>query len=342
MLRKIIKYLALFFLTVFCLFAIGGLTTYYSTRGNYKVPETIEYDTSLPTLKIGSKQFHGQTFGSDKDPVIIVLHGGPGNDYRMLLPLKELADQYFVVFYDQTGAGLSPRVSADKLTLKNYLQDLDDIIHHFAGSRKAILIGHSWGAMLAAAYISQNPQKVFRAVLAEPGILSNESFKVFSERVMATPSFDFFVHYFTNQIKSFHVKSPDKYAGKDFFYAKALLEYDKPDNPMAGYYCNSQPPRNALPFWRFGGLASESIQQQAFDADGKPQMNLAPNLKKFRETILLLTGECNQIIGTAFQKKYHVQLFYKVKLQEIKSSGHAMFGEQPQASLQAIRRYLQD
>lgn len=328
-------------MVIFCitgLFVISGVVVYFSTKGDYHLPKTVEHDKSLPRFEIGNKLFHGEVFGNEGQAVVIVLHGGPGNDYKMLLPLENLSDGYRVVFYDQRGAGLSPRVPVEQLTLDGYIEDLDDIANHFSKGKKVNLIGHSWGAMLATAYISRYPQKVDRAVLAEPGILTNESYKVFMEKVMGEPDLNFILHFFKSKIKSLHVSKPDRFAQKDFFYTEALLEYTEKDNPMAGYYCNNQPPK--MPYWRFGGHASESIRSEAYNENGELNMNLAEGMKNFKNKILILTGECNKLIGTEFQKKYHLSLFNNVRLHEIKNSGHLMFSEQPKKSVQVVREFL--
>ena len=38
--------------------------------------------------------FHAETFGGPANPPVLVVHGGPGGDYRLLLGLQALADQY--------------------------------------------------------------------------------------------------------------------------------------------------------------------------------------------------------------------------------------------------------
>ncbi|MBI4698204.1 MAG: alpha/beta fold hydrolase, partial [Nitrospirae bacterium] len=124
------------------------LILYFLTLGNYPVPMTVSDDPSLPRVAINGKVFHAETFGDSNNPVIIIVHGGPGWDYRSLLPLKELSDEYYVVFYDQQGTGLSPRVEPGEINLESSLQDLDFIVDHFGKGKKADLIGHSWGAML--------------------------------------------------------------------------------------------------------------------------------------------------------------------------------------------------
>lgn len=71
------------------------------TTGDYPVPKTISDDSGIPHVTINGVVFHAQTFGDPKNPVVLVVHGGPGWDYRSLLPLKALADEFYVVFYDQ-------------------------------------------------------------------------------------------------------------------------------------------------------------------------------------------------------------------------------------------------
>src|SRR5687767_1729721 len=76
------------------------------------VQPTLQRDPSLPRVELNGYAFHSEHFGAPGKPVLIVLHGGPGADYRYLLGVKALADDYQVVFYDQRGTGLSPRVPA--------------------------------------------------------------------------------------------------------------------------------------------------------------------------------------------------------------------------------------
>ena len=90
---------------------------YLLTWGDYPVPETVADDPSLPHITIDGVTYHAETFGDPSNPVVITIHGGPGGDYRSILSLKALSDDYFVVFFDQRGAGLSPRVDPDEITL---------------------------------------------------------------------------------------------------------------------------------------------------------------------------------------------------------------------------------
>jgi proline iminopeptidase len=98
---------------------------YLFTMGEYSVADTVAQDPDLPRLSIAGVTYHGQTFGNPDDPVVITVHGGPGGDYLSILSLQALSDRYFVVFYDQRGSGLSPRIDPEEITFASTLADLD-------------------------------------------------------------------------------------------------------------------------------------------------------------------------------------------------------------------------
>ena len=102
---------------------------------------------------------------------IIALHGGPGGDYRNLLPIAPLSDDYRLVFYDQRMTGLSSRKFDGTLDLKSFFDDLDAFVDHLGNGRKVTLLGHSWGAMMASGYIGMHPEKIDKIIMIEPGIL---------------------------------------------------------------------------------------------------------------------------------------------------------------------------
>jgi proline iminopeptidase len=135
-------------------------------------------EASLPSIEIRGIRLHAETFGSPGNPVLVVLHGGPGGDYRSLLGLKKLADQYRVIFYNQRGVGLSQRVPADQLNFSGYLEDLDWIVDYYGKGNPVRIIGHSCGAMLLSAYLGYAPEKEMKAVMAEPGFLNMEEMRV--------------------------------------------------------------------------------------------------------------------------------------------------------------------
>lgn len=105
--------------------------------------------------------------GSDcANPVVLYVHGGPGN------PLTPYADQLFstwrarytVVLWDQRGSGMTyganPAPEGNPLTIEQLRDDGLAVARQVAqhlGQRKLILMGSSWGSVLAVHMAKQRP-----------------------------------------------------------------------------------------------------------------------------------------------------------------------------------------
>lgn len=91
---------------------------------------------------------------------LIFLHGGPGfKDY--LEPFfKDLKSVFNCVFYDQ--------VRGPDVKIEDMLTQLDHLIDSIPG--KIIIVGHSWGAILATEYAAKNQSKLSGLVLMSTGL----------------------------------------------------------------------------------------------------------------------------------------------------------------------------
>jgi len=100
---------------------------------------------------------------------MIVLHGGPDFDIAYLLPeLDRLSDKFHLIYYDQRGRGRSAdHVRPEDVTLESEMADLDQVRKHFRLD-KVVLLGHSWGTVLALEYALRHPDRVSRLVLMDP------------------------------------------------------------------------------------------------------------------------------------------------------------------------------
>jgi proline iminopeptidase len=120
---------------------------------------------------------------------MIVLHGGPDFDSSYLLPeLDSLADKFHLIYYDQRGRGRSADgVKPDDVTLESEMADLDKVREHFHLD-KVVLLGHSWGTVLALEYALRHPERVSRLLLMDPAPASTADIVRFrDERVQKWP-----------------------------------------------------------------------------------------------------------------------------------------------------------
>jgi len=334
---KIVKTLGKIVLgLVVVLVALFGLG-YFLTFGDYSVPETVAQDPSLPSITIDGYTYHAETYGDPANPVVITLHGGPGGDYRSNLALQALADEYYMVFFDQRGGGLSPRVDPEEITLESAIADVDSIVEYFGQGEKVNIVGHSWGAMLASAYVGRYPEKVDHVVLAEPGFLNSEFAEKWSEGTQLLFSSGLLYYFLKTKFESLHVNGPDKYAADDYFGRQWNL-YQGSDHPQASYYCEgAKPDENET--WRNGAAVGNAMFQEAVDADGNFDINLAEGVEQFENKVLFMTGKCQQLIGAEFQGR-QMKLFPSAELAVIPDAGHEMFFENPEESVAVVRAYL--
>ena len=125
-------------------------------------------------LEDGSELAFGVLRGDDRGGAtpVIALHGGPGvpDTAGLLDALGPLAaDGHDVWAYDQRGTGRSTRLADPSgHTTALAVADLERVRRRI-GAERVVLVGHSYGAYLAAAYTADHPDRVERAVFLSPG-----------------------------------------------------------------------------------------------------------------------------------------------------------------------------
>ena len=108
-----------------------------------------------------------KTYGNEKNKTIIFIHGGPSGNATLFegTTAQNLADQgFYVIAYDRRGEGRSTDPKAT-FTYEEAFEDLNSIYatYHL---KKAIIIGHSFGGLVATLYTNKYPQNVSALVLA--------------------------------------------------------------------------------------------------------------------------------------------------------------------------------
>jgi pimeloyl-ACP methyl ester carboxylesterase len=113
--------------------------------------------------------------GQDSDnPVILFVHGGPASPSAptMWTWQRPLEEYFTVVNYDQRGAGKtylesSPDAVRDSLHIASFVDDAVEIAEQVAkryGKKKVILMGHSWGTIVAMQAALKRPDLFYAYV----------------------------------------------------------------------------------------------------------------------------------------------------------------------------------
>jgi len=102
-----------------------------------------------------------------ENPIILLLHGGPGSpELPMIIPyeVSERLEKYFTVCYwDQRGAGMSFSNSIDPTTMTTAqmvedTRQMTEYLQRRFNQEKIYLIGHSWGSYLGVKTIEKYPE----------------------------------------------------------------------------------------------------------------------------------------------------------------------------------------
>ena len=316
-------------LTVFFLFAISSCQIHHTEEPDALVPATTDQDPQLPQLSIEvakhRRSIHLQTFGNPANPPLFVLHGGPGADFRLLLPLQALADRFYVVMWDSRCTGLSERVTKEELTIDSFDQELAVVKSAIAPSRKVTLIGHSFGANVMTRYTARHPGQVQQLILIDPGKMD---LSLDAKSNGGAVSF---------------------LDGQDFFWQNELLSSS--DHAAADYKAIDLLPKSArnwtcdgsivnnYPFWRFGTYHYYVVQSNTFRL--AKNFNWAEGIEDFTGNIAIISGTCGAL-GEEFQRKTNLHTLPQAELYSIQDAGHiSLFTTHADYTLQTLRNILE-
>ncbi len=285
---------------------------YINEPGNL-VPKTVIEDPALPSIAVNGTTLHSETFGNPEDAMVVFLHGGPGADYQNGINVKQLAENgYYVIFYDQRGSGLSQRHDKSSYSIQLYLDDLSAVIQHYRTSamQKVFLFGHSWGAMVAAAYINTYPDMIDGAIFAEAGGFnkqlldeygaSSRKLNLFSETTNDVLYFDQFL---TGKENEHAILDYKMSLASSFSYAEG----------------NDEGIEGPSPFWRNGAMVLEAF----VDISENEGFDFTTNLDQYSNKVLFIYGEHNKSYGLKFAQK-EAAFFPNTEIAQINDTGHEM------------------
>ena len=343
MTAKKMKFLRFSGYGVLLLFAIFLLLIFvprtYDVSGFKNIDEVKYWDLSTGS-RIGYVLIPAK--GLKRPFAIVYLQGGPGGfmSEKLLATLKPLAeDGYDVYCYDQIGSGHSARLAdITAYTADRHKRDLKEVVAK-TGAEKVILIGQSWGAILAALFVGDHGQLVDRLILTGPGPIPPVNREL--AKIQAPDHL--------------HLRSPDysnaeANAAAHNLRSKATLfcalwfgikiasdrEADNFQTTLnnrlnKSTFCDTSKVSKAL---GGGGFYVQVMTVNSFAETKDPR----PGLKTSQIPVLIMKGQCdNQKWG--FTNEY-LNLFSNSRLEIIPGAGHAIAAEKPDVYLKVVRGFL--
>lgn len=298
------------------------------------VPKTVAEDPSLPSITLNGTRLHVITMGDPAKPVIVFLHGGPGTDSRSMLRLADryagysLADDHFLLFWDQRGTGLSERVDKSQLNGDTYDADLDAIISRYSPNKPVTLIGQSWGGMYATKYIDGHPSRVSAAVLIESGPLTGA---LYEKRKNDIIKVDLFAEWLNDFAWGTQFIASDGDARMDYNLLLGLR------GSQPGFH--EREDFDPEPVWRLGAAAAHYIIEDGRDAHGGFTFDFTKHLAAYSTPVLFIAGALSDVLGPSLQRE-QMGAYPHASLEVIPDAGHDVHWTKPDRVVPLIQSYL--
>jgi proline iminopeptidase len=250
-------------------------------------------------------------------PTLVLLHGGPGFDHSSFKPaFSRLADAAQIVYLDHRGNGRSERESRERWTLADWADDLREFCDALEIT-KPIVLGQSFGGMVAMAYGTRHPDHPAGLVL------SSTTARTRLDRVL--DAFERLGGSEAREAARAYWDEPGQ---------QTLPDYARLCFPL--YTRTAQDPdANARTQWNFEVMFE-------FGGGEDRTMDLLSDLARVRCPTLVLVGEDDPITPPGDAEDIAAALPPGLaRLERFPGCGHGVFRDDPEAGFAAIRHFME-
>ena len=121
-------------------------------------------DARHGTVDNAGVKIHYATLGSG--PLVVMIHGFPDFWYSWRHQMAALAGRFQVVAIDQRGYNLSDKPAGQaQYDMSLLVSDVRAVVQQLATNRRAIIVGHDWGGMVAWRFAMQHPELTERLIV---------------------------------------------------------------------------------------------------------------------------------------------------------------------------------
>jgi len=249
-------------------------------------------------------------------PTILMLHGGPGFDHSVFKPdLSGFTDIAQIVYLDHRGNGRSDRDRPENWNLDRWGDD----VHAFCERleiEKPIVLGESFGGMVAMAYATRHPEGPSRLILASTAaqIRPDRSLEVF-ERLGGKEAREVARRFFEDPSQT------------------AMMEYVQKCLPLY-----TQVKRSAD--WMARSVQNTEITTFFFQGEIRT-FNLLPRLKSIKCPTLVTVGDMDPI--TPMQNSEDIAAAIPAglaRMERFKGAGHGVQRDKPEEFDRVVREFI--
>jgi len=272
-------------------------------------------------LEIEDGTISYQTFG-EGDPVLII-NGGPGMNSNGFAALaKMLSNNNTTIIYDQRGTGNSEikDMNGQGITIDLMVGDIE-VLRKELGFEKWIVMGHSFGGMLAYAYAAKYPERVKAMIQSHSGGMSLRNVGDFSIMNRLTEAEnDSLVHY--SAMMQTTPGNPRLERKRAYFMAKAYLVGTEYEDVVAERLMQVDHELNSE-IWN-------NMRANNFDKTAE--------MKTFQKEVLIIHG-LQDVVPVEVSENSH-KILPNSRLVKIENCGHYGWIDSPEVYLKEVKDFL--
>lgn len=258
--------------------------------------------------------------GMKEKPVAFLIHGGPGADHSAYKPtFSRLSHKLQLVYFDHRGQGRSGRGPKETYTLENNVEDME-ALRQYLGLEKIVVIGSSYGGMVALSYAARYPENV--ACLIAIATAASSQFLQLAQQNLAARG------------TAAQQAIAQRLWEGSFENEAQLREYFQVIGPM---YSLTYDPDKAAEAWERTILSVDAINV-AFRGFLR-SYNILDQLYKITAPTLVIAGRHDWICPPELSEEIANRI-PNADLRIFENSGHSVRGDEPEALLDAISGFL--
>ena len=290
-----------------------------------KQPATvIQAGSADGVVNRGQFTLHYRIFGKS-GPLIVVLAGGPGGDPGYMKPVVErLSTRFLCLVLEQRGTGRSKLTTYNENTInfQSYLDDLEALRKHM-NLPKLLLVGHSWGGMLALSYAGTYPNQVRAVVSIDASPIAEEH--AIAEEANAFRRLD-------RREQSRLLELEKRKA------AEPVITFAEVQRATLGAYFFDARKALTAATW-LGGDANLEVMRLGYEpAFGSLDAFIRARLHSIRAPVLLVHGRQDAVAEGGIVEAH--QLIKSSRLAFIDKCGHMPWIEQPEELWKAVEAFM--
>ena len=253
-------------------------------------------------------------------PVAFVIHGGPGADHTSFKPtFSPLSKKMQLVYFDHRGQGRSARGDRSTYTLDNNVEDME-ALRQYLGLEKIVVIGASYGGMVALTYASRYPENVSHLIAIVT--VADSRFLERAKQILADRG--------TEEQKAI---AQHLWNGT-FRDEDHLREYFQVMGSMYSLTFDPDAPKNS---WKRAILSADAINE-AFGGFLRTY-DIRDQLPKIKAPTLVIGARHDWICAPEFSEEI-AALIPNSDLRIFENSGHGVRADEPEALLDAIAGFI--